>query len=85
MKHATPARLDELEPLLEALRAVPAFKERGRGVFYAKSRATLHFHEDASGIYADFKEGDDWQRFRVSTLIECERLLATVHSRFGAA
>lgn len=83
MKHATPAMLDELEPLLESLRAVPVFQERGRGVFYAKNRATLHFHEDPSGMYADFKEDGDWNRFRVSTAIERERLLAAVHSKFG--
>lgn len=84
MKHATPATLDELESLLQSLRAVAALKERGRGVFYAKSRATLHFHEDPSGIYADLKEGDDWSRFRVDTPAGRERLLTAVQNQFAA-
>ena len=39
MKHAGAAALDRLEGLLAAARASGALKEKGRGVFYLKSRA----------------------------------------------
>jgi hypothetical protein len=52
MRHAGAAALDQLEPLLQQLRALPALKEKARGVFYLRSRAFLHFHEDPSGLHA---------------------------------
>ena len=58
MKHAGPGALDHLEPLLVQLRALPDLKERTRGVFYRKSRAFLHFHEDPSGLFADIRRAD---------------------------
>ena len=30
--------------------------EKKRGVFYFKSRAFLHFHEDPKGMFADIRE-----------------------------
>ena len=55
MKHAGPSALDTLEPLLRRLRRIADLKEKGRGVFYWRSRACLHFHEDPSGLWADFR------------------------------
>ena len=49
MKHATPECLDGLEPLLEEIRRHTTLKERARGVFYLRSRAMLHFHEESGG------------------------------------
>lgn len=79
MKHAGPAALDQLEPLLNDLRALEGLKEKARGVFYRRSRAFLHFHEDPSGLYADLRlVGDDFERFRVQDETERAALLARV-------
>ena len=55
MKHAGPAALDTIEPLLQRLRAIGGLREKTRGVFYLRSKAFLHFHEDPSGLYADIR------------------------------
>ncbi|MEY2570810.1 MAG: hypothetical protein QOE63_1160, partial [Acidimicrobiaceae bacterium] len=79
--HATPAALDELEPLLERLRTLPMLTEKKRGVFYAGSRAFLHFHEDPTGFHADVRLGDDFERFRVQTQDERDVLLDRILHR----
>ncbi|HTH07440.1 MAG TPA: hypothetical protein VL916_16290 [Ilumatobacteraceae bacterium] len=78
MRHAREAALDELEPLLTRLRDVPGLTERTRGVFYKKSKAFLHFHEDPTGLYADVRLTADFERFRAQTPAEQESLLAKV-------
>ncbi len=79
MKHAASAALDQLEPLLTDLRALEGLKEKARGVFYRRSRAFLHFHEDPSGLHADLRlAGDDFERFRVQDEAERATLLALV-------
>ena len=76
MKHAGPAALDALEPLLGRVRALPGLKEKTRGTFYRHARAFLHFHEDPTGLFADLRlAGDDFTRLRVSTPEEQEALL----------
>jgi hypothetical protein len=67
MKHASAATLDKLEPLLAEIRSLGRIKERSRGVFYLKSRAVLHFHEDPAGSFADVRSeaGGDFERFKV--------------------
>jgi hypothetical protein len=79
MKHATPAALDRLEPLLTAIRALPSLTERSRGVFYRKSKAYLHFHEDPAGLFADVRNAaDDFDRYRVETEAERAAFLANL-------
>ena len=80
MRHATSETLDELEPLLAELRGVPGLVERTRGVFYRRSKAFLHFHEDVSGLHADVRLTDDFERLRVETLDERQELLTRVRS-----
>jgi hypothetical protein len=70
MRHGRSAALDELEPLLQQIRALPGLVEKARGVFYRKSKAFLHFHEDPAGLFADARLGDDFDRFRVQTAEE---------------
>lgn len=67
MKHAGSTALDRLEPLLARVRSVPGLREKSRGVFYLRSKAFLHFHEDPSGLYADVRgaDGGDFDRLRV--------------------
>jgi hypothetical protein len=83
MKHATPAALDVLEPLLAELRVLPSLIERSRGVFYRKGRAFLHFHEDPKGLFADLRDsaGRDFERFDVSGQDGRRRLLGAAQAR----
>ncbi len=79
MKHISEEKLDTLEPLLAAVRAYEALKEKKRGVFYLKSRAFLHFHEDAKGLFADARlDGVEFTRFRVSTKAEQAKFLTAL-------
>jgi hypothetical protein len=80
VRHARSEALDELEPLLGELRRVPDLVERTRGVFYRRSQAFLHFHEDPSGLHADVRLGEEFLRLRVETADERARLLALVRS-----
>ncbi len=67
MRHITESRLDDLEPLLGRLRGLEGLQEKKRGVFYRKSRAFLHFHEDPAGLFADVRlAGLDFERFDVT-------------------
>src|SRR5579872_7607205 len=66
MKHATPETLEQIGSLLGGLRRLPSVVERKPGVFYAKGKAFLHFHEDPAGIFADIKLSNDWERFAVN-------------------
>lgn len=83
MKHAGAPALDELEPLLSALRGLPGLKERSRGVFYRKSQAFLHFHEDPRGLFADIREavGGDFERIEVTGAEGRARLLEAAKAR----
>lgn len=76
----TPAGLDQLEPFLEQLRAMPGLVERKRGVFYRRSRAFLHFHEDPSGFHADVRLAEAFERFRVQSDDERADLLVRIRA-----
>ena len=83
MKHATPATLDTIEPLLAGIRTVPGLRERRRGIFYLRSIAYLHFHEDPAGLFADVKMNGAWQRLDVTQASDKKKLLAAVKSDLG--
>jgi hypothetical protein len=87
MRHAGPAALDELALLLSALCALPGLKEKSRGIFYSKSKAFLHFHEDPRGLFADLRsaEGRDFDRFDVTAEAGREALLAAAAARLQEA
>jgi hypothetical protein len=78
VRHARAEALDELEPFLERLRAVPGLVEKKRGVFYVRSKAFLHFHEDPSGLHADVRLGPEFTRVRAETAEERDALLARI-------
>jgi hypothetical protein len=84
MRHARAEALDQLEPLLHALRAFDALKEKSRGLFYRRGRSFLHFHEDSAGLFADLSTGGDDQRFRVSTQRERAAFLKVVRAALAA-
>jgi hypothetical protein len=80
MKHAGENALDTLEPLLLEIRKSKLLVEKKRGVFYRKSTAFLHFHEDPAGLFADLRVGRDWKRFPVRTKKEQRILLSEMAS-----
>ena len=78
MKHAGPATLARISPLLEELRARPALREKRPGVFYLKSRAFLHFHDDPRGVFADVRLADEFLRLPVTSRSEQSDLLEQI-------
>ncbi len=79
MKHASASALHSLQELLANLRRLPGLVERKSGIFYVKSQAYLHFHEDPAGLFADVRLGGvEFERFRVSTKHEQAALLKLV-------
>jgi hypothetical protein len=80
MKHATEAALDRLEPLLRSLREVPALREKRRGTFYRGARAFVHFHEDPTGLYADVRFSDEFDRIDVTTTAKQQQLARRIRS-----
>ena len=78
MKHAGADALGELSELLQKLRNRTGLVERKPGIFYAKGRAFLHFHEDRAGLFADLRQGADWLRLAVNGRDDRERLLAAI-------
>ena len=83
MKHADQRTLDTLEPLLADLRQVAALRERSRGSFYRGSKAFLHFHDDPTGLFADVRFAEDFERVRVTTAAEQRALLERVRDSTG--
>ena len=80
MRHADAAALDRLEPMLAQLRAMPELKEVRPGVFYRRSKAFIHFHDDPAGLYADVRLGQDFERHRVETEDERRHLVGEIHT-----
>lgn len=79
MKHAGTDTLEQLAEFLEKLRQRKVLKEKSPGIFYLKSKAFLHFHDDPSGIFADVKlDQQNYSRYRVSTRTERAALLKRI-------
>ncbi len=83
MKHAGAAALDRLAGLLEEIRARPALQERNPGIFYHKSKAFLHFHEDPAGLFADLRGAAGFERYPVNSNSERRRLLDRIDARIA--
>jgi hypothetical protein len=80
VRHVRPHSLDRLESLLEGLRAIDALRERSRGVFYRRSKAFIHFHEDGDELFADVRFEDDFERVNVTTEAAQVELLQRVRA-----
>jgi hypothetical protein len=83
MKHASAAALDQIDPLIARIRALPGLKEKSRGVFYLKSRAFLHVHEDTKGLFADVRaaDGKGFERFKVDEPASWDAFVEVARSR----
>jgi hypothetical protein len=81
MKHATAETLASIDSLLQKLRARGRLVEKTPGAFYFKSKAFLHFHHDASGVYADVKRDlASFTRMRCTSQQEQLAVLSCVDS-----
>jgi hypothetical protein len=80
MRHATSETLQEIQPLLEEFRSMPGLTEKRPGTFYRKSKAFLHFDEDPTGLHADVRFGEEFERVRVQTDVEREGLIARIRA-----
>ena len=78
MKHAGPATLARIAPLLQELRARPVLREMRPGVFYLKSCAFFHFHDDPSGVFADVRLADEFVRLPVTSRSEQSDLIGQI-------
>jgi hypothetical protein len=78
MKHAGNEALGRLIDLLDQIRTKAGLKEKKLGIFYRKSNAFLHFHEDPAGIFADLKIGEKFARYPVNTERERMALLSKI-------
>jgi hypothetical protein len=78
MKHASSDALRGLSDLLDQIRVKDGIKEKNLGIFYRKSKAFLHFHEDPAGLFADLKVGGDFDRYPVNTKREWNALLSAI-------
>lgn len=78
MKHAGPSTLARIKPLLAELRTRSALRENRPGVFYLKSRAFLHFHDDPAGVFADVRLASDFVRMPVTLADEQAELLGVI-------
>jgi hypothetical protein len=78
MRHAGAAALQSLSELLDRIRMKHGIREKKLGVFYKKSKAFLHFHEDPTGLFADLGAGTGFDRYPVSTEQEQRALLSAI-------
>jgi hypothetical protein len=85
MRHATTESLDRLDELLARFRALPGLREPRRGVFYHRSKAFLHFHEDPVGLFADVRFAENWERFSVDAIAERDALFLLIEDRLASA
>ena len=79
VRHITDGGLDSIDELLARVRDIDGLTEKKRGVFYRKSKAFLHFHEDGNDVYADCRlDGAEFDRMRVTTGAEQRKLVAAI-------
>jgi len=78
MKHASEAALEGIQPVLLELRQLDGMRERKPGLFYRKSAAFIHFHQDPAGIFADVRRDREWLRLPVNTASERRQFVRLV-------
>jgi hypothetical protein len=83
VKHASEAALFKLVELIEKIRKFEQLKEKKFGIFYFKSAAFLHFHEDPAGLFVDIKLDDKkFDRFGVNSKAEQKYVVQQLNEKF---
>jgi len=70
--------MDSIQPVLLELRQLEGIREKKPGLFYRKSSAFIHFHEDPAGIFADVSRDREWLRLPVNTASERRQFVRLV-------
>jgi hypothetical protein len=85
MPRADTEALGRLAPVLRQLRDIKGVREERPGIFYARREAFVHFHEDASGLYADLKKsgGSGFDRYPLATPAQQRKLVDDARLRAG--
>ncbi len=87
MAHADAKALEPHLPLLRQLREVKGVKEKQPGIFYLRSSAFLHFHDDKGVLSVDLKKpgGSGFDRFAIATPAERRKLVDEAKLRAARA
>ena len=84
MRHATAKTIDSLEPLFLELRTISLLNEKKPGVYYVKSKAFLHFHEDNGNVFADVRlHPPVFDRLPATTKEEQSSLVKAIREHVG--
>ena len=77
MAHASPEALQAVLPLLRQLRDIKTLKEKQPGIFYCRSAAFLHFHDESGALVADLKKasGSGFDRYPLTNPLAHRKLL----------
>ena len=60
MSRIDPARLRDLEDVLQEVRSWPGIDDRGSGTFYLLKKPFLHFHVGRDSRRADVRRAEGW-------------------------
>ncbi len=81
MKHASTDTIKRLSPLLRQIRKIPGLVEKKPGIYYRRSKAFLHFHEEGDEVFADVRlVAPDFDRFPCTTSSEQTALVTAIAS-----
>ncbi len=79
MRHAGDDTLKALEPLFVMLRKLEKLKEKKAGIYYLKSKAFLHFHDDDGKVFADVRiHPPEFDRLPATTQKDQQYLLRVI-------
>ncbi|MBC7474564.1 MAG: hypothetical protein H7263_09760 [Candidatus Sericytochromatia bacterium] len=78
MKHAQENILDKFVIKINKIRDLTDLKEKKKGIFYKKSSAFLHFHQDNNLLFVDLKIEKKLVRFKTEENREWALLLKQI-------
>jgi hypothetical protein len=87
MAHAGARALEPYAALLRQLREIKGLKEKQPGIFYLRSSAFLHFHDEAGVVSVDLKKpgGSGFDHFGIATPPEQRKLVDAAKLRAARA
>jgi hypothetical protein len=81
-----PARLSDLEDVLDEVRSWTGVDDRGGGTFYVHRKPFLHFHAGRDSRRADLRRADGWLEIDLPEPLSSghkRRLLATLRAEYA--